>query len=265
MATDWISAPCLASTARWRFWEDGRIEVAGSGFPTRKGGWPASIERWRPEITAAAAREQISPHYPAAIMLVESGGDPNACSPCSACPGLKDCADCCAFGLMQLIRSTAATVAAELGLRAPSGTDLRQDPALNIALGTHYLATLLRRYGGDFVQAAVAYNAGSARCCGASAVCLTHPSLYTYGFVTDGSDYARQAVENVNTAVAAGFPTVWNPIDLRPLVPRPFGEPSPFGQLVAFLGAASLALWVTRDWFAPGGIAAPWAPAPRRA
>jgi len=63
------------------------------------------------------------------------------------------------YGLMQLLADTARLVASDLpGLRV---ADL-YDPALNVKLGTRYLARQLGRYGGDAATAVAAYNAGTA-------------------------------------------------------------------------------------------------------
>jgi soluble lytic murein transglycosylase len=67
-----------------------------------------------------------------------------------------------AYGLMQLIPTTAAQVSKWIGLRPPSRESLTQ-PNLNVRLGTRYLANLLRRYKGRLALAVAAYNAGPSR------------------------------------------------------------------------------------------------------
>jgi len=67
-----------------------------------------------------------------------------------------------ARGLMQLIHPTAERVARRIGLDEPSTSDL-YDPALNIELAGHHLASLLVRYDGRRPLAAAAYNAGEHR------------------------------------------------------------------------------------------------------
>jgi soluble lytic murein transglycosylase len=66
-----------------------------------------------------------------------------------------------AIGLMQLMPKTAAEVAMELDLAAPSRRDLF-DPALNIALGSTYLARMRDRFSHPALATA-AYNAGPQR------------------------------------------------------------------------------------------------------
>ena len=64
-----------------------------------------------------------------------------------------------AVGLMQLMPRTAAEVARKEKKRKPTRRDLLR-PDRNVAIGAAYLARLLRGYGGDFVRAVAAYNAG---------------------------------------------------------------------------------------------------------
>jgi soluble lytic murein transglycosylase len=64
-----------------------------------------------------------------------------------------------AVGLMQLMPATAAEVALDAGLPAPSRLDLT-DPALNLELGSRYLVAMRRRFGGNTMLATAAYNAG---------------------------------------------------------------------------------------------------------
>jgi soluble lytic murein transglycosylase-like protein len=66
-----------------------------------------------------------------------------------------------ALGLMQLLPSTAAAVAAGLGI--PSERSALLQPATNIALGARYLSGLVSRYQGQYPLAIAAYNAGTQR------------------------------------------------------------------------------------------------------
>lgn len=67
-----------------------------------------------------------------------------------------------ARGLMQLIGPTAQHVARAMKL--PFDRDrLLHDPDYNIRLGTRYLADLVDQFGGSYVLAVAAYNAGPAR------------------------------------------------------------------------------------------------------
>jgi hypothetical protein len=66
-----------------------------------------------------------------------------------------------AVGLMQLMPRTAAEVARKEKMRKPRRKDLLR-PQTNIALGAAYLSRLIREYGGDYLRAVAAYNAGEA-------------------------------------------------------------------------------------------------------
>jgi len=81
------------------------------------------------------------------IIRQESQFQANALSPAGA------------VGLMQLMPRTAAEVARKEKKRRPTRKDLLR-PDRNVAFGAAYLARLLRNYGGDFVRAVAAYNAG---------------------------------------------------------------------------------------------------------
>ena len=67
-----------------------------------------------------------------------------------------------ARGLMQLMPGTARQVAAKLGLPADDAR-LTRDPDYNIRLGTTYMRGLIERYGGSYLLAIAAYNAGTSR------------------------------------------------------------------------------------------------------
>ncbi len=64
-----------------------------------------------------------------------------------------------AVGLMQLMPATARQVARSLKLKRPRTQSLKR-PALNIRLGSRYIADMLRRYDGNPAMALAAYNAG---------------------------------------------------------------------------------------------------------
>ncbi len=81
------------------------------------------------------------------IIRQESQFQANALSPAGA------------VGLMQLMPRTAAEVARKEKKRRPTRNDLLR-PDRNVAIGAAYLARLVRGYGGDFVRAVAAYNAG---------------------------------------------------------------------------------------------------------
>ena len=67
---------------------------------------PQSVQRWWPDVARIAARHKVDPELVAIIILVESGGDPEARSSAGA------------TGLMQLMPATATEVAQQLGMSA---------------------------------------------------------------------------------------------------------------------------------------------------
>jgi soluble lytic murein transglycosylase len=64
-----------------------------------------------------------------------------------------------ALGLMQLLPETARTTARQAGLPAPMRSQLLL-PAVNIPLGSAFLANLVERFDGETALAAAGYNAG---------------------------------------------------------------------------------------------------------
>lgn len=67
-----------------------------------------------------------------------------------------------AQGLMQLMPATARTLARKLDI-GYQPERLASDPAYNVTLGRAYLRDLLERFGGSYILALAAYNAGPAR------------------------------------------------------------------------------------------------------
>jgi soluble lytic murein transglycosylase len=100
-------------------------------------------------IQEKARERQIDPYLVLALIRQESLFDTRARSPATA------------LGLMQLIPPTAARVARQLGLAAPS-QDKLFEADINLTLGTQYLKDLLQRYSNSWHKALAAYNAGEA-------------------------------------------------------------------------------------------------------
>ncbi len=99
------------------------------------------------KIHKLAEERELDPYLVLALIRQESLFDPKALSPASA------------FGLMQLLPSTAARTAKQMGLASPQPEKLF-DPDLNLMLGTRHLKDLLERYSNNPVKAIAAYNAG---------------------------------------------------------------------------------------------------------
>lgn len=99
----------------------------------------ARVDRFAPEFRAAARRTGVDDAYLRAIAHAESGFDPAAVSSKGA------------QGVMQLMPATAR----DYGVTDP------HSPAQSIDAGARHLRQLLRRYRGDLILAAAAYNAGA--------------------------------------------------------------------------------------------------------
>jgi soluble lytic murein transglycosylase len=104
---------------------------------------------WRVELTDAAGRAALDPHFVAAVVREESSFYPQARSRVGA------------RGLMQLMPETARPMAQARRLSFADGAVL-DDPAVNLDLGSTFLGLLLRDFG-DPRLAAAAYNAGPTR------------------------------------------------------------------------------------------------------
>lgn len=115
-------------------------------------GQPTDAERtYAAVVEREAANQGIEPAFVQAVIWVESRFNPQAVG--------REPGGTISYGLMQLLLSTAREVARNPSLQA----DDLFDPALNVRLGTAYLAWQLRRYGGRIPEAVAAYNAGRAR------------------------------------------------------------------------------------------------------
>jgi soluble lytic murein transglycosylase-like protein len=97
-----------------------------------------TLKRFEPEIHSAARAAGLDPALLLAVVLEESGGDPDALSNKGA------------LGLMQLMPGTADEV----------GVEDRSAPGENLRGGAEYLARMIRRHDGNLETALAAYNAG---------------------------------------------------------------------------------------------------------
>ena len=104
----------------------------------------------RERFKEAARRNNLDPWLPMAVARRESAFYPNARSPVGA------------LGLMQLMPGTARKVSQEAGQAVP-GEQQILNPDTNIALGSRYLADLLKQFNGNRILALAAYNAGPHR------------------------------------------------------------------------------------------------------
>ncbi len=106
-------------------------------------------ERGYPLLDTPQPEGAAEPAFMLAITRQESSFDPHARSSVGA------------RGLMQLMPATASHVARGLGLRYASSR--LDDPHYNMTLGGYFLGRLTSQFGGSFVLAAAAYNAGPGR------------------------------------------------------------------------------------------------------
>jgi soluble lytic murein transglycosylase-like protein len=102
-------------------------------------------------IASAARAVEVDPNLLAGLVSAESGGRVGARSQAGA------------LGLCQLMPSTAAERALELGLAPPDEAALVTNAALNLRLGALHLRWCLLWARGDSERALVAYCAGSGR------------------------------------------------------------------------------------------------------
>jgi soluble lytic murein transglycosylase len=98
-------------------------------------------------ILSYARKYKQDPYFIAAIMREESQFNPEALSPAGA------------RGLMQVMPSTGAQVAQQIKVRGFDGGKL-YDADTGINIGTWYIGNLMKRFKGDPILAAAAYNAG---------------------------------------------------------------------------------------------------------
>ena len=127
---------------------DRSVALANELDPSREeaGRYRYPLAYWE-TIEKKAEQQDMDPYLIVALIRQESLFDPSALSPASA------------YGLMQLLPSTAVRAAGRLGLPPPPAEKLF-DPELNLTLGIHHLKEMLRLYSNSVVKALAAYNAG---------------------------------------------------------------------------------------------------------
>jgi soluble lytic murein transglycosylase len=106
--------------------------------------------QYYPVHALAQQRWAVPTEFALAIARQESEFNPRAVSHAGA------------RGIMQLMPATAQSVSRGLGL-GYDANKLLTDPLYNTRLGTTYLAQMLNDFGGSYILAAAAYNAGPGR------------------------------------------------------------------------------------------------------
>jgi soluble lytic murein transglycosylase-like protein len=129
----------VPSDARYQVLLKSAPELSEAGAPISAALLARSAE-YDPIIEQAAELTSVRPELLRAVIVVESGFDPEAVSKAGA------------KGLMQLMPATA---------RAYGARDA-SDPAQNVHAGARYLRDLIDRYGNDLELVLAAYNAGEA-------------------------------------------------------------------------------------------------------
>lgn len=105
---------------------------------------------YQKEVLDYSQQAEINPAWTYGVIRRESAFVVDARSPKGA------------LGLMQLMPATAKNIARSLPKKYRGRGKLTQ-PNANLALGTHYLRKMLKRFGGQTVLATAAYNAGAQR------------------------------------------------------------------------------------------------------
>lgn len=139
----------LAAQALNRGWDDLAVQASIQARAWDKLAWRFPSPH-KAQFQEAGHRYHVDPWLAMAVARRESAYYPQAQSQVGA------------MGLMQLIPSTARKVSKQAG-QTPPGPGQLTKPAVNIALGTHYLGELLQRFNGNRVLALAAYNAGPHR------------------------------------------------------------------------------------------------------
>ncbi|MGM0785938.1 MAG: transglycosylase SLT domain-containing protein, partial [Pseudomonadota bacterium] len=142
-------ARALADYAAQRGWHAKLVQttIAGRLWDALEWRFP---EAYRDDFLRWGDATGVDPYLLMGIARRESAYNPEALSPAGA------------RGLMQLMPGTARQVGQQLGIGDP-GLHGVLDPALNIRLGSTYLRDMLKRYRGNRLAAAAAYNAGPGR------------------------------------------------------------------------------------------------------
>lgn len=128
--------------------EDPHIALRIAKRAVRNG--PPIMRAYFPVTELAEARLPISPAWRLSIARRESEFDRKAVSHAGA------------LGLMQVMPGTGREVARGLGIRFDRRRML-DDQSYNARIGSHYMARLLMRFGGNPILVSAAYNAGPRR------------------------------------------------------------------------------------------------------
>ena len=161
-------------------------------------------------IQQEARARRLDPHQVAGLIRQESVFDPRAHSKAQA------------YGLMQLLVPTGATVARKYGIERDITEQTLYEPRLNIQLGTAYLRDQFDKYG-RIEYVAAAYNAGPGRLVQwraslppemdewAEAIPFKETRLYVQGVVRNTLQYARLYDDNGQFRAEVGTHAIYPP------------------------------------------------------
>ena len=140
MKRKWIPPLVLFSAIYWL--------LVGYGLFQKLMAYKMYPVAYQTEIQAQSEAFALDPYWVMSVVRCESSFRKNACSSQGA------------IGLMQIMPSTGAWIAEELGITQTYCTEQLYDPKFNIRFGCWYLAFLLEQFDGDTQAAIVAYHAG---------------------------------------------------------------------------------------------------------
>lgn len=223
VSSGWYNSGCgTGPRARWL--PNGLIEIEGEGTPFKSpegNAFSKDVIPWFDLIAKMAVKYDVPAHLVAGIMSTESGGKQQAHT------------SCC-YGLMGLFPPTAKTMAG----RTVSPDELLNNPALNIELGTKFISYLLKKYDGNFIKVATAYNSGGAYCSPAKSCTTTNRWGMRADCVSGKTiDYPTRVIAYSNGALMAEG-------SVSPVAPASRTEdPLLWVAGAMFLGAVGLAWW----------------------
>lgn len=111
------------------------------------------VNNWLPDIQRVAQSAGFPPALLAAVVDLESGGDPAAYR---AEPHIDDAS----IGLCQLLMKTARTLGYSGAAGTPDALSGLFNPETNLMYGAKFLRDLWAKYSGDVARVASAYNGG---------------------------------------------------------------------------------------------------------
>ena len=132
-----VGRPSTSVTASYRNFNFPPVDFTGTAVQPKPFSFTFLSEELQSWIRESSERHKVDPNLVASIMHVESRGNPTALSPRGA------------YGRMQLMPATAAALNVD-----------RYDERQNIEGGVKLLAELERKFNGNRVLMAAAYNAG---------------------------------------------------------------------------------------------------------